>query len=59
MVKDEKTHETFRVDHLIEDELEKLMKDPKKTEEEKKKYHEVFRSIPDIKTGEEFDKLME
>lgn len=35
MVKDEKTLETFRVDHLIEDHFNKLLEDPK-VEEPKK-----------------------
>ena len=35
MVKDEKTQETFRADHLIEDHLEKLIEDKKTSDEDK------------------------
>lgn len=49
MLKDEKTEETFRVDHLIEDHLGKLIASPKISEEEKHKMEEVLRKIPDLK----------
>lgn len=59
MVKDEKTLETFRADHLLEDYIELKLKDKKLTDKEKEELSSIYRSIPDLKTPEEFDVLIE
>ncbi len=57
MVKDEKTSETFRADHLIEGYIEKRL-EKEKSEEMRGKLEKIYRSIPDFKTGGEFDDLI-
>jgi glycyl-tRNA synthetase len=61
MVKDEKTEESFRADHLIEDYVDNLLnkKKGKPSQEEAERLQKIVRSIPDFKTAEEFDKLIE
>ncbi|XP_077977998.1 glycine--tRNA ligase-like [Glandiceps talaboti] len=45
MVKDQKTGECFRADHLLEAHMEKLLKDKKVTEEKKAEYEKVVREV--------------
>lgn len=52
MVKDEKTGECFRADHLLEDVMEKLMVDPKCTAEKKAEY-QLISNQADSYTQEE------
>ncbi len=60
MVKDDKTHETFRADHLIEDYIEKVLEDPKEKNQKKKdQLAKIIRTIPDFKCGADFDALIE
>ena len=59
MVKDEKTLETFRADHLLEDYIELKLQDKKLTEAQKEELSSIYRSIPDLKTGADFDVLIE
>lgn len=60
MVKDEKTHEAFRVDKLIEDHIEKTLNSKKKlSPEQESRLNEVLSTIGNVQKGEEFDKLVE
>ena len=45
MVKDEKTGECFRADHLLEDVMEKLMADTKCTAEKKAEYQLISNQV--------------
>ena len=45
MVKDVKTGECFRADHLLEDHLEKLAADPKCAQEKIKEYKDVIAKV--------------
>ena len=45
MVKDETTGECFRADHLLEDVMEKLMADPKCSEESKAEYNLISNQV--------------
>ena len=45
MVKDEATGECFRADHLLEDVMEKLMADPKCSEESKAEYNLISNQV--------------
>lgn len=57
MVKDDSTGETFRADHLLEDYIEEKLKG-KLSDEEREELDQIYRGIPDIKTGEDFDALI-
>ena len=48
MVKDVKTGECFRADHLLEDHLEKLAADPKCAQEKIKEYKDVIAKVSHV-----------
>ena len=50
MVKDVKTGECFRADHLLEDHLEKLAAEPKCTQEKIKEYKDVIAKVSHVKS---------
>ncbi len=58
MVRDEKSDETFRADHLIEDHIDHLLTTGI-SQEEQERILKIRRSIPDFKTPEEFDTVIE
>ena len=58
MVRDEKTQETFRADHLIEDYIEKKMADAKVSDEVKKEMSDLIARLPDFTKATEFDEVI-
>lgn len=58
MVKDEKTGETFRADHLIEDFIGKKIEDKNTSEDLKNELSKLASTIPDFKEASNFDEVI-
>lgn len=58
MVKDPKTHESFRADHLIENFIEEKLKDKNISDSEKHRCEEIVRSLPNFKESKQFDQII-
>lgn len=58
MVKDPKTNETFRADHLIEGFVEEKLKDKATKPEEHHRLEEILRNLPNFKEASEFDAVI-
>jgi len=57
MVKDIKTNDCYRADHLLEGHLEKLMREKKCTAEKKEEYAGVLRQIDNMKKDELWENM--
>lgn len=58
MVKDPKTHETFRADHLIEGFIEERLKDKATKDADRQRAEEILRKLPNFKNAGEFDAVI-
>lgn len=59
MVKDEKTEETFRADHLIEDFIEKKIEDKNTKDDERQELKLILANIPNFQNEIDFDNVMD
>lgn len=58
MIKDPKTAESFRADHLIENHIEEQRKDKNVSDAQKHRMEEISRKLPNFKHSKEFDDVI-